>query len=63
MECQMTKLLTLEEVAALLRRSPAAVRYMRTKGTGPKSAKVAGRVMYREADVTAYIEAQFEHST
>ncbi|GAA0960291.1 helix-turn-helix transcriptional regulator [Frigoribacterium faeni] len=56
----MSKLLTIEEVAALLRRTPAAVRYMRHAGTGPKSAKVAGRVMFREDDVTAYIEAAFQ---
>lgn len=55
----MSKLLTIEEVAHLLRRSPAAVRYMRHAGTGPRSAKVAGRVMFREDDVTAYIEAAF----
>jgi len=55
----MTKLLTVDEVAKMLRRSPAAVRYMRHANTGPRSAKVAGRVMYREEDVNAYIEAAF----
>jgi predicted DNA-binding transcriptional regulator AlpA len=59
----MTKLLTIEEVAEMLRRSPAAVRYMRQAGTGPKSAKIAGRVMFRESDVTAYIEAQFAEAS
>jgi len=53
------KLLTLDEVAALLRRSPAQVRWMRHNGTGPRSAKVAGRVMYREDDLDDWIEAQF----
>lgn len=53
------KLLTLDEVAALLRRSPAQVRWMRHNGTGPRSAKVAGRVMYREDDLDNWIEAQF----
>ena len=56
------KLLTVEEVAVLLRRSPAAVRYMRHAGTGPRSAKVAGRVMWRETDVLAYIDEAFEGS-
>jgi hypothetical protein len=55
-----SKLLTIEEVATMLRRTPAAIRYMRHAGTGPKSAKVAGRVMFREDDVTAYIEAAFQ---
>lgn len=55
----MTKLLTIDEVAEMLRRTPAALRYMRHAGTGPKSAKVGGRVMYRENDVQAYIESAF----
>lgn len=53
------KLLTLDEVAALLRRSPAQVRWMRHNGTGPRSAKVAGRVMFIEEDLNDWIEAQF----
>lgn len=57
------KLLTLPEVAALLRRSPAQVRWMRHNGTGPRSAKVAGRVMFREDDLNEWIEAQFEADT
>ncbi len=53
------KLLTLDEVAGLLRRSPAQVRWMRHNGTGPRSAKVAGRVMFREEDLNDWVEAQF----
>ncbi len=53
------KLLTLDEVATLLRRSPAQVRWMRHNGTGPRSAKVAGRVMFIEEDLNDWIEAQF----
>jgi predicted DNA-binding transcriptional regulator AlpA len=52
-------LLTLEEVAELLRKSPAQIRWMRHAGTGPKSAKVGGRVMFRRADVIAWVDAQF----
>lgn len=52
-------LLTLEEVAELLRKSPAQLRWMRHNGSGPKSAKIAGRVMYRRADVVAWVDAQF----
>lgn len=55
----MIKLLTVDEVAAMLRRSPAQLRYMRGQGTAPPSAKIAGRIMFREAEVVAYIEAQF----
>lgn len=54
------KLLTLEEVAELLRKTPAALRYQVHKGTAPKSAKILGRRMFRASDVAAYIDAQFE---
>ncbi len=53
------KLLTLDDVAERLRRSPAQLRWMRHNNTGPRSAKVAGRVMYREDDLDDWIEAQF----
>lgn len=53
------KLLTLDDVAERLRRSPAQLRWMRHNNTGPRSAKVAGRVMYREDDLNEWIEAQF----
>lgn len=56
----MEKLLYLEEVAAMLRRSPAQLRWMRHNGTGPRAGKIAGRLMYRESDVVAWVDAQFE---
>jgi RNA polymerase primary sigma factor len=52
------RLLTLVEVAERLRRSPAQLRWMRHNGSGPRSAKIAGRVMYREADVEDWIKFQ-----
>jgi len=55
-------LMTLEEVAELLRKSPAQIRWMRHNGSGPISAKVAGRVMFRRHDVVAWVEAQFADS-
>ena len=54
------KLLTLEEVAQSLRKTPAQLRWMRHNGTGPRSAKIGGRVMYREQDVIDWINAAFE---
>jgi predicted DNA-binding transcriptional regulator AlpA len=54
------KLLTLEEVAEMLRKSPAQMRWMRHCGTGPKAARLGGRVMYREQDVIDWINAAFE---
>lgn len=52
--------MTLEEAAMFLRKSPAQMRWMRHAGTGPKSAKVGGRVMFRKSDVMTWVDAQFE---
>lgn len=54
------KLLTLDEVAQMLRKTPAQLRWMRHNQTGPKSAKIGGRVMYREQDVADWVNAAFE---
>ena len=58
----MSELLTMEEVAAYVRRPLATVRYWRYQGTGPKSARVGGRILYRRADVEAWVDAQFAAS-
>lgn len=57
------RLLTLPEAADRLRRTQAQMRWMRFSGTGPKSALVAGRVMYREADIDTWIDEQFADDT
>ena len=54
------KLLTLGEVAEMLRKSPAQMRWMRHNGTGPKAARLGGRIMYREQDVIEWVNAAFE---
>lgn len=54
------RLLYIEDLAELIRRSPSAVRFMVHKGTAPRSALIGGRRMFRESDVLAWIEAQFE---
>ena len=54
------RLMTLDEVAERLRRSPAQLRWMRHNGSGPRSAKIAGRIMYRELEVEDWIDAQFD---
>jgi DNA-binding transcriptional MerR regulator len=51
----MTRYLTTEEVADLLRTSPESVRYWRHIGKGPRSFKVAKRVLYAAEDVEAFI--------
>lgn len=54
------KLLTFAEVSELVGIPVATLRDYRFKGVGPRSAKVGGRVMYREADVLAWIDEQFD---
>lgn len=56
----MSRLLTIDEAAEILRRPPATLRYWRATHTGPPSARVMGRVMYREDELRAWIEAQFD---
>jgi predicted DNA-binding transcriptional regulator AlpA len=56
----MTKLLRLPEVAEVTGIPEATLRFWRHEGRGPKSAKLGRRVVYREADVLAWIDAQFE---
>lgn len=56
----MERYLTTEEVADLLRTSPESVRYWRHIGKGPRSFKVAKRVLYAREDVEAFISAARE---
>lgn len=54
------KLLTVSEVAEITRLPEATLRWFRHEGTkGPRSAKLGRRIVYRESDVRAWIEAQF----
>lgn len=54
------ELLTMDEAAKTLRKTPAAMRWMRHNGTGPKSGIIGGRVMYRRTDIDAYVAAAFD---
>ncbi|OLT21406.1 helix-turn-helix domain-containing protein [Ornithinimicrobium sp. CNJ-824] len=54
-----TDLMTLPQVAELLQRPPATLRWLRSKGEGPRSAVIAGRITYRRRDVLDWIDAQF----
>ena len=51
-------LLTLPEAAELLRAPVATLRYWWHLGAGPRSFRLGRRVVYRLADVRAWIEAQ-----
>lgn len=57
-----SRLLTLSEAAEILRASPDTLRYWRHIGTGPRSARFGRRVVYREDDVLAWVDAQFEQA-
>ncbi len=55
----MAKLLTLPETAAKLRKTEQQFRWMLYTGSAPRSAKIGGRLMFREADVDEWVEAAF----
>lgn len=50
----------IDEAAEFLRTPVATLRYWRSMGTGPKSARIGGRVMYRQVDLEAWLNEQFE---
>lgn len=56
------ELLLLPEVAAMTRLSEDTIRWLRHKGTGPRSGRLGRRVVYRRSDVQAWIDAGFEGS-
>ncbi len=56
----MDRVLTLNEVAEMIRVPAAILRYWRHVGTGPESFKMGPRrVVYREQDVLKWIDAQY----
>jgi hypothetical protein len=57
------KLLTVQEVAALLHCSVSALNKWRIFGRGPRFVKVERRVRYRPSDVAAYVAASTRTST
>ncbi len=60
---QVDELLSVPEAAALLRIPQATLRYWRHVGSGPRSFKVGPkRVMYRRADVEAWLQQQYDAS-
>jgi excisionase family DNA binding protein len=53
------RLLTVVEVADILRLKPATVRSLVNRhGSGLVAARVGGRLRFRQADIDAYLEAQ-----
>jgi predicted DNA-binding transcriptional regulator AlpA len=58
----MEDLLTIEETSELLRTPVETLRHWRKNCKGPVSAKLGRRVMYRRADVLAWVDAQFDQA-
>ena len=56
------QLLTISEVAAIVRAPLATLRYWRHLGTGPRSFRLGRRVVYRAGDLRAWIDAQADAS-
>ncbi|WP_370037270.1 helix-turn-helix domain-containing protein [Brevibacterium epidermidis] len=56
-------LLFFDEVAEILRRTPAAVRAMVHAGNAPPSAKIGKRRMFRRRDVMEWIDEQFDKAS
>lgn len=54
------KLITINQVSEMTSIPVATLRYWRSNGKGPKGAKLGGKLMYRDQDVTAWIDAAFE---
>ena len=52
------ELLTITEVAELLRAPVATLRYWRHLGTGPRSFRLGRRVLYRSDGLRSWIDAQ-----
>ena len=58
MTAQADDLLTVAEVAEILRKPAGTLRYWRSINRGPRSFRVGSTVVYERADVAAYLEQQ-----
>jgi DNA-binding transcriptional MerR regulator len=59
----MKKLLSTREVSAETGFAEGTLKFWRATGIGPPSARIGRRVVYREDDLIAWIEAQFKGET
>lgn len=55
------ELLTIAEVAAIVRAPVATLRYWRHLGTGPRSFRVGRGVRYWRTEVTRWLQQQSDH--
>jgi predicted DNA-binding transcriptional regulator AlpA len=55
----MERLMSIAETSGRTTVPVPTLRFYRHKGTGPKSFKLGGRVVYKEGDVEAWIQEQY----
>jgi|tagenome__1003787_1003787.scaffolds.fasta_scaffold20960501_4 predicted DNA-binding transcriptional regulator AlpA len=55
-------LLRVSDVSARITVPEATLRYWRHLGIGPRSAKLGRRVVYRQSDVDAWLQARFDEA-
>ena len=58
----MDRLLTLDEVSELTRVPVNTLYYWRHRGIGPQAAKMGKRLVYRESEVSRWVDEQFADS-
>ena len=56
----MERLLTITEAAEELRTSVETLRYWRGRGEGPLGFRLGRRIVYRESDLTNWVDSQRE---
>lgn len=56
------ELLTTDELAELLRTTPAGIHSLRYRGEGPPAVRVGRRLLFRAEDVQAWLAAQREEA-
>ena len=52
------RLLTVSEVCQVAHLSPSGLRWLRSRGAGPTGFRFGRRVLFREADVVAWLNAR-----
>lgn len=57
---QESDLIRIREVHALTTIPVSTLRYLRNEGKGPRSFKLAGRIVYKRQDVLDWIEEQYD---
>ena len=56
------ELLTAQQVAEKYPVAEATLKYWRHRRTGPRYARLGRRIVYRQSDLDAWVDAQFETS-